>query len=84
MNDHFTEESPRRRKKRERFLKIAEKRTQMVLKKLQVLGNCANRQTYEYTPEDVEKIFSAIERQLMLVRSKFEHGKDKDIDFKLR
>ena len=78
----MTDEKPFRRNKRDRFLDVGEKRTKAVLKRLQVLGNCANRQSYEYTAEDVEKIFEAIERQLSLVRAKFEQNKQ--VDFKLR
>lgn len=61
-----------RKGKRERFLEMAEKRTNAVLQRLQVLGNCANRQSYDYTPEDVEKIFDAIDRQLALVKARFQ------------
>lgn len=74
------EEKPERGK-RERFRYLAEKRTQTVLKKLQVLGNCANRSNYEYSEEEVAKIFAAIEQQLALIRAKFERRKD--IDFRL-
>lgn len=70
-----------RKDKRTRFLGLAEKRTRVVLKKLQVLGNCSNRSSYEYTDADVAKIFTAIERQVALMRSKFEEGKD--VDFRL-
>jgi CRISPR/Cas system-associated exonuclease Cas4 (RecB family) len=64
-------ESPARKSRRERFVQVAEKRTNAVLKKLQVLANCANRQSYEYTEEDVEKIFRAIEEQVAISRAKF-------------
>ncbi len=84
MGNPSTEKPSRPRDKRERFLDMAEKRTRVVLKKLQVLGNCANRQSYEYTSEDVDRIFSAIDEQLSRVRSKFEQDKGKTIDFKLR
>lgn len=70
-----------RKDKRARFLDLAEKRTQTVLKKLQVLGNCSNRSSYEYTDADIEKIFSAIDRQVALMRSKFE--RNRDVEFKL-
>ena len=76
----MAEEKPFRKTKRERFLDVGAKRTRSVLKRLQVLGNCSNRSSYEYTPEDVEKIFEAIERQLTLVRAKFEHNRQVDFD----
>ena len=42
--------------KRERFKKLAVYRTNEVLKRLKVLGNCANRSAYEYTEEEVSKV----------------------------
>jgi len=57
--------------KAERFKRLATKRTQNVLYALRVLGNCANRSAYEYTNEDVKKIFTAIEKQIDEVRTKF-------------
>jgi hypothetical protein len=59
----------------ERFRRLATARTNEVLKKLRILGNCANRQVYGYTEKDVEKIFATIERQVKQVRSKFHFPK---------
>lgn len=55
----------------ERFRRLAAARTNEVLKRLKVLGNCANRQLYSYTEKDIEKIFSAIERRLKETRARF-------------
>lgn len=57
--------------KNERFKRIAAKRTNEILEKIRVLGNCANRGSYEYTPEEVNKIFSEIDKQLKLTKAKF-------------
>ena len=38
--------------KRERFKKVAEQRTNKVLKMIELLGNCANTNNYEYTEEE--------------------------------
>lgn len=65
----------------ERFKRLATSRTNIVLDRLRVLGNCSNRQVYEYTKEDIEKIFSAIERALKETKSKFHFPKSKN--FKL-
>jgi len=67
--------------KRERFKRLATKRTNSVLKRLKVLGNCANRSAYEYAEEDINKIFSEIERKVKEVNSKFHFPKIKE--FKL-
>ena len=67
--------------KREKFLRLATQRTKEILSRLRILGNCANRQIYEYTEGDIKKIFSAIEDQLKDVKAKF-HFPKKD-EFKL-
>jgi len=69
--------------KRERFKRVATRRTNAVLKKLQVLGNCANKSTYEYTEEEANKIFAEIERELKLTRMKFQFANNKRMEFKL-
>jgi hypothetical protein len=55
----------------ERFRRIATKRTNEILEKIRILGNCSNRSSYEYTEEEVNKIFSEIEKQLKFIKAKF-------------
>ena len=55
----------------DRFRRLATARTNEVLRRLKILGNCANRQAYSYSEKEVDKIFSAIERRLKEVRAKF-------------
>ncbi len=57
--------------KSQRFKKSATCRTINVLKSLKVLGNCANRNLYEYTESEVEKIFKAVEKKTTETRAKF-------------
>jgi len=64
----------------ERFKRLASKRTQVILKKLEVLGHCANKSTYKYTDQDIRKIFSTIESQLKTIKARFKVTKK---DFKL-
>lgn len=59
----------------ERFKRIAAKRTNEILEKIRILGNCSNKSSYEYTEEEVNKIFSEIEKQLKLTKAKFLAGK---------
>ncbi len=62
----------------ERFKRIAEVRTNAVLNRLRILGNLSNRQMYSYSEEDIDKIFSAITKQIKEVRVKFNsHKQDK-------
>jgi len=64
-------ESPRR----ERFKRLAVYRTNEVLRRIKVLGNCANRSAYDYTEDEVNKIFLVIEKQLKETKGKFSFPK---------
>ena len=50
--------------KREKFVRIAEARTNKILNMIQLLGNCSNQKQYEYTQKDVNKIFNAIQTEV--------------------
>ena len=63
--------------KRERFKRIAEKRTQRILEDLRLLGNCANKGSYEYNEEEVNKIFSAIKKELKNIEILFKKTREK-------
>lgn len=68
--------------KRERFIGLAENRTNAVINNLRILSNCSNKSLYEYDPSEIEKIFGAIDGALMEAKSKF---KDKKTEkFKLQ
>lgn len=51
-------------KRRERFEKVASNRVQKIIDYLNLLGNCANKNNYEYTEKDVELMFREINRML--------------------
>ena len=63
--------------RRERFKKLAEYRTNEVLKKINILGNCSNKSTYSYTDSEVNKIFSEIEKAVKQTKLKFQSRKKK-------
>lgn len=69
--------------KRDRFVRIAEQRTNHILETLRLLGNCANKSNYEYSEDDIRKIFGAIERELKNTKNKFLGISDKPEKFKL-
>lgn len=60
--------------RQEAFRRLATKRTNAVLERIRVLGHCANPQLYEYSEEDVRKIFRAIEKELKIVKTKFQNS----------
>ena len=50
--------------KHDKFVRLAEARTNKIIDTLQLLGNCSNTSVYEYTMDEVEEIFQAIEQEL--------------------
>lgn len=50
--------------KREKFVRIAEARTNKIINMIQLLGNCSNQSLYDYSQKDVNKIFSTIQAEL--------------------
>ena len=58
--------------RRERFVRIAERRVNRVLEGLDSLANCANSKNYEYSEDDVRKIFIEIERKLKETKTLFQ------------
>ena len=57
--------------RQERFKRLAIQRTNAVLDKLRLLGNLSNRVNYDYSDEEVRKIFRAIDSQLKIMKLKF-------------
>jgi len=58
-----------------RFKRLATHRTNAILDKLRLLGNLSNKSSYEYSEDDLRKIFSAVETQLKAVKTKFQFPK---------
>ena len=68
--------------KRDRFLRVAERRTNAILETVRLLGNTSNKNLYQYSESDIEKIFSTIETGLNESRARFKSGKTRE-KFKL-
>lgn len=68
--------------KRERFKRVAENRTNRIIESIRLLGNCANKSNYEYSEEEIKKIFSAIESELRETKQKYQ-AKEKKQKFEL-
>lgn len=64
--------------KRERFKRLAAQRTNATLQKLKVLGNCSNRSAYDYTEDEINKIFAELERRVKETKAKFHFPKNKE------
>ena len=69
--------------KREKFIRIAEARTNKIIDMIQLLGNCANKSTYDYTEKDIADIFNTIDKELKVAKMKFAASNEKTSKFKL-
>ncbi|MBW7924735.1 MAG: hypothetical protein H3C59_08325 [Burkholderiaceae bacterium] len=75
---------PVKRDKRQKFVEIATRRVNGVIREIRLIGNLSNRSAYEYSEEDVRKIAKALQRELDAMRARFEGpGKGVDPDFSL-
>ncbi len=68
--------------KQARFKKVVTRRVDSILKTLDLLSNCSNIHNYEYTREEVDKIFKALNSKVNNVKSQFNSKLDKK-DFSL-
>ena len=69
--------------KREKFVRIAESRTNKIINMIDLLGNCSNKSAYEYSEEDVNKIFGRLEKELKLAKQRFASSDESSKTFKL-
>lgn len=69
--------------KRDKFVRLAEARTNKIIDMIRLLGNCSNSRVYEYNKDDVKKIFSTIEDELKIAKAKFEINDVEDKKFSL-
>ena len=59
---------------RTKFVELANKRVSRALKAIQLIGNLSNRSSYNYTEEDVSKIFTALEDEMTDCRKRFDRA----------
>lgn len=69
--------------KRDRFVRVAEARTNKIIKMMSLLGNCANKNNYEYTTKDVKTIITTLEKELTILKNKFEQEVEEEKPFRL-
>lgn len=57
--------------KNQKFKRIASKRVENILKTLDLLSNCSNKYTYEYSKKDVDLIFKTIQARVNSCKSDY-------------
>lgn len=75
MSGQKKQESLGHEDKHQRFVRVAERRTNELLEKIRILGNCSNKNTYAYTDEELSLIFAEVERALRTARGRFKPAK---------
>ena len=67
--------------KADKFVRLGEYRVNKVIDAIGRLENLSNRTSYEYTQEQVEAMFSIMEKKLLEVKGRFVPKKEKDDTF---
>ena len=67
---------------REKFTRIAERRTNAVLKQIRLIGQLSNTNNYSYTLEQVDLMFRAIKHDLRISQEKFSSRDSNNNGFK--
>ena len=70
--------------KHDKFVRIAEARTNKAAEMIRLLGNCASKSTYDYSEEEVRKIFAYLDKEIKNARNKFNGTESEEGKFSLR
>ena len=65
-------------KRRENFVKLANKRVNRAIKDLRLIGNLANRNVYEYSDAEARKLIKALQKEVNSLKSRFHHTTSDD------
>lgn len=70
--------------KREKFIDLAEGRTKTAIKAIRVIGKLGNKNAYEFTDVDVNKIAKALIREVEQMKARMSSSGGKEsVDFTL-
>jgi ribosomal protein L7/L12 len=70
--------------KREKFVQLAENRTRNAIKAVRVIAKLGNKNAYEFTEADVNKIAKALIREIELMKARMSStGSKESVEFKL-
>lgn len=70
--------------KREKFIRLAEARTNKTIEMIRLIGNLSSKGNYDYSKEDVNQIFNTLEKEIKNARARFEGAESKEEKFKLK
>jgi len=64
--------------KHDKFKRLATQRVTNAIKKVELIGNLSSS-GYEYTPEEIEKIFTSLQQTLDNTKSRFSKSKKEEV-----
>lgn len=70
--------------KHDKFVRIAEARTNKAAEMIRLIGNCASTSSYEYSDKEVKMIFDYLEKEIKNARNKYTGTDSEDGKFSLR
>ncbi len=68
--------------KKDKFIRLAEKRVNNLLKQMELVGNLANKRNYDYSDKEARAILTAIKKAYQNLEVQFDSAKNKK--FKLK
>ena len=73
-----------KRERRDKFVKLAQKRTINAIKTIRTIGKLGNKAHYDYDDSDVKKIISTLNKEVEALKMKMtSSGAQETIEFKL-
>lgn len=70
--------------KRAKFVELAENRVNRAIKDFRLIGNLSNRSAYEFTEDDIRKIFRVLQKELDGAKGRFsKEGSGNDDIFRI-
>lgn len=76
-------EKAKKETRSERFIRVAELRTNKAMDAIRRLGDCADLRCYEFTGDQTLKIFAAVEREVSDAKARFFNGSGRRTVFRL-
>lgn len=83
MDSDSRDNSRNMESKRERFVRIVERRVNNILDDFDSLGKCSNRKNYKYSDEDVKRIFGEIDNKIKEIKLLYRNSHERKRKFRL-
>ena len=83
-SDAEKKKATKRGTKRDKFVELAENRTRNAIKAIRVISKLGNKNAYDYSETDVNKIVKALTREIEMMRARMSSSGSKEaVDFTL-